>query len=101
MFATGIVAPAQAGVHGDCLCACPRFMPEPAPGESGGQTLGARFRGHDEIFGLYMCSITRSTISGSAPHRPIWTRSRTGPTAPPGEFMRAPGLGPRTLMYSI
>jgi hypothetical protein len=35
MFATGIVAPAQAGVQGDYLCACPRFMPEPASGESG------------------------------------------------------------------
>src|SRR5260370_718523 len=48
-----------------------------------------------------MCSITRSTISGSAPHRKIWTRSRTGPTAPPGEYTRVPGLGPRTSMYSI
>ena len=44
-----------------------------------------------------MCSITHSTISGSAPHRPIWTRSRTGPTAPPGECTRAPGLGPQDV----
>src|SRR5256714_8817028 len=47
-----------------------------------------------------MCSITHSTTSGSAAHRPIWMRSRTGPTAPPGECTRAPGLGPRTSMYS-
>jgi hypothetical protein len=48
MFTTGIVAPAQAGVQGHRLCACPLFMPEPAPGERRGQALGARFRGHDE-----------------------------------------------------
>jgi len=39
--------------------------------------------------------------SGSAPHRKIWTRSRTGPTAPPGECTRVPGLRPTTLIYSI
>src|SRR5207253_2158385 len=32
---------------------------------------------------------------------PVWTRSRTGPTAPPGECTRVPGSGPRTLIYSI
>src|SRR6516162_3665689 len=48
-----------------------------------------------------MCSITHSTTSGSAPRSPIWTRSRTGPAAPPGECTRAPGLGLRTLIYSI
>jgi len=33
----------------------------------------------------------------------IWrgARRRTGPTAPPGECTRAPGLGPGTLIYSI
>ena len=48
-----------------------------------------------------MCSTTRSTTSGSAAHRKIWTRSRTGPTAPPSGCTRAPGLGPTTSIYSI
>jgi hypothetical protein len=48
-----------------------------------------------------MWSITRSTISSSAARRPIWTRSRTGPTAPPGECTRVPGWGPTTSIYSI
>ena len=48
-----------------------------------------------------MCSTTRSTTSGSAAHRKIWTRSRTGPTASPGECTRVPGLRPRTSIYSI
>jgi hypothetical protein len=43
----------------------------------------------------------RGTTSGSAPHRPTWTRSSTGTTAPPSECTRMPGLGPRTLIYSI
>ena len=41
-----------------------------------------------------MCSIIHSTISESAAHRKIWTRSRTGPTAPPYE---AAGLGPEDV----
>ena len=44
-----------------------------------------------------MCSITHSTTSGSAPRRPIWTRSRTGPTAPPGECTERAGLGPEDV----
>jgi DNA-binding transcriptional LysR family regulator len=50
MFTTGIAAPAQAGVQGHRLCACPPCSCQSLPlAKAGGQALGARFCGHDEI----------------------------------------------------
>src|SRR5580704_11686088 len=80
-----------------------KSMPNPVPKQLGGAAERARDTRQRRCRGWRrsMCSITHSIVSGSAAHRKIWTRSRTGPTAPPGECTRVPGLGPTTLIYSI
>src|SRR5712675_443190 len=80
-----------------------KSTPNPVPKQLDGAAERARDmrQRHCRGWRRSMCSITHSTISGSAPHRKIWTRSRTGPTAPPSECTRAPGLDPTTSMYSI
>src|SRR5437667_11892197 len=80
-----------------------KSTPNPVPKQLGGAAERARDMRQRHCTGSRrsMCSITRSTTSGSAPHRKTWTRSRTGPTALPGECTRAPGWGPATLISSI
>jgi hypothetical protein len=70
MFTTDIVAPRKRGSRAIVRVLAPCSCQSPPLAKAGGQALGARFRGHDEISGLILGILIRVRTASEAAEPP-------------------------------